>query len=171
MRPLHLILVICFLVLASTMALAQEFSTPQTYAFKTKEDFARYEPQIIEFTKYIEIAPVNDDSDKRKEANAFFMRWLTGAPNVSVEVQPYVMDLTKENKSFLLIFMGGWTRYALEHPGKADKLQCHLAGVQSILTAYKGGKGVEDDDAVSNLVDLEKSGKLSDWVASQLDKK
>ena len=171
MKPLHIFRVFSLLCLASVLALSQEFSTPRNYAFNTKEDFAKYEPQIIEYTKYIELAPVNDESNKRKEANAFFMKWLTGAPNVTVEIQPYVMGLTGENASFLFLFMGGWTRYALEHAGKADKLQCHLAGVESILRAYKGGNGVEEDEAVAELVELEKSGKLTAWVASQLDQK
>jgi hypothetical protein len=171
MKPVHLLCALFILFLSSSPIVAQDFSTPENYAFKTKDDFTKYEPQIIEYTKYIVVAPVNDGSENRKAANAFFMKWLTGAPNVSVEIQPYVMDLTSENKTFLLLFMGGWTRYALEHPGKTDKLQCHIAGVESILKAYKGGNGVEEDEAVANLVDLDKSGKLADWVALQIGTK
>jgi len=157
-----------FVLLSVGMAAAQQFTTPENYAFNSRDDFAKYEPQIIQFTQYIELAPVNDLSDTRKEANAFFMKWLTGAPNVSVDLQPYVMNLASNNKQFLLLFMGGWTRYALQHPGKADKLQCHLAGVESILKAYTGGNGVKEDDAVAELVQLQKDGKLTDWVSSHM---
>jgi hypothetical protein len=65
---------VLLLSLSAGMATAQHFTTPKDYAFNTKGDFAKYEPQIIQYTKYIEVASVSEQSEARHDANAFFLK-------------------------------------------------------------------------------------------------
>ena len=165
-------LVVLFALLAAPAALrAQDFVVPDGYAFKSKEDFAKYEPQVLKCIEYLETAPLGADAAKRRPANAFFMAWVQGAPNVNVEVQSYMMGLSSKNKDFVLVFIAGWTRAELAHPGAADKSEYHLAGLRSIIRAYKQAAGVVQDDAVDGIVQQEKDGKLPEWLKTHLQSK
>jgi hypothetical protein len=150
---------------------AQDFTVPDGYAFKSKEDFAKYEPQVLKCIEYLQTAPLGADAAKRRPANAFFMAWVQGAPNVNVEVQSYMMGLSSKNKDFILVFIAGWTRAELAHPGSADKTEYHLAGLRSVIKAYTQAAGVVQDDAVDAIVQQEKDGKLPEWLKDNLSGK
>ncbi|MBI5474197.1 MAG: hypothetical protein HY961_17820 [Ignavibacteriae bacterium] len=171
MKYLKLTLILICMVTFVDRTSAQDFTTPAKYKLESQEDYTKLEPDILKCIDYLEAAPFDDDLDKQKRANAFFMKWLTGTAHVSVEILPYVMDLTKENKEFLLTFMGGWTKYALENPDSTEKAACHLAGLKAIIRVYQQNKTVEEDDAVAELVTLDKEGKLNDWLQPKLKTK
>jgi hypothetical protein len=164
---LSVVTLICIVVFVQ-FASAQVFVPPTKYKLESQEDYTKLEPDILKCIDYLEAAPFNDDLDKQKEANAFFVKWLTGSAHVSVDILPYVMELTKENKQFLVTFMGGWTKYALQNPDSIDKATCHLAGVRAIIRVYQQNKTVEEDDAVAELVTLDNDGKLNEWLQPQL---
>jgi hypothetical protein len=92
---------------------AKGFEVPQNYSFTTEADFRRYEADILECIDYLENAPVDDLSNDRKRINSFILDWLTGVPYVEITIDGSVLDLCNENANFLIIFMGGWTKYAL----------------------------------------------------------
>nr|GFC16204.1 hypothetical protein [Tanacetum cinerariifolium] len=80
--------------------------------------------------------------------------WISGSPAVSVAIEEYVTDLSKEDGALLIGFMGGWTRYALQNPGTKDKLALATAGIKGMLTTYKakggtGNKKLEDLETLS----------------------
>jgi hypothetical protein len=164
--------VVFFALLAAPGGLrAQEFSVPEGYAFKSKEDFAKYEPQILKCIDYLETAPLGSEAGKRKPANAFFFTWVQGAPNVNVDMFAYVMGLTSKNKDFLLVYIAGWTRAELAHSGSADKIEYHLAGLRSIIKAYTQAPGAIQDDGVDEIARAEKDGKLLEWLKPRLQSK
>jgi hypothetical protein len=157
-------------IFGSTTLHAQDYTPPKDVKFEKQDDYAKYEPEIIKCIVYLDTTSLNDP-DKRVEANRFFMIWLTGAPNVTVDILPYLMDLTKVNKDFLMTFMGGWTKYSLESKDYKNKVNGHLAGLRAIIRVYKDNKGVKSDDAVDELVSLEKDGKLEKWLQEKMEQK
>ncbi len=98
---------------------------------------------------------------------ALLLAWLTNSPTVTIELQSYVMDLTKKNSQLLMFFMTGWTKYCLENNYSKDQFQGNLAGVKSIINIYKKG-GLKKDKRVQKLVDLDEKGELEDWLKTQL---
>jgi hypothetical protein len=151
--------------------MSQVFMVPEGYAFKSQEDFTRYEPDILRAVDFLESASMDKDAEKRKEANAFLLQWLTGTAHVTVKVQPYVMGLVQENKDLLAVYLGGWSRFVLQNPSNKTELDCHIAGVQSVLKAYQLCSGVKKDARLDDLLALEKEGKLREWVLEQMDSK
>jgi len=147
---------------------AQNFTVPKRYSFKKPGDFKKYEPDILKCIEYLEQAPVNDLSDSRKKINSFFLEWLTDVPYVHIKLNSSVMDLCKENANFLLLFMGGWTKYSLAHPDDQEVVNGYLAGIETILNVYQKGNGVNKDTKIEELIVIQKEGKLKDWVTKQL---
>lgn len=167
MRPALLAVALLFPLLLHS----QEFEVPKNYSFVTAEDYVKYQPDILRCIDFLEEAPLDENPSKRKEANAFLLKWLVGSPNVNVDLHPYVTDFSQKNKDFLAIFMGGWTRLALQQPDSATKIRCHLAGVRSVIGVYKKGRGVIEDSKVEDLMERQEDGELEDWLNKQISKK
>jgi hypothetical protein len=145
-----------------------EFTVPSNYSFESENDFRRYEPNILECINYLKNAPVNDLSNNRKKINSFFMDWLTGVPYVHIKINSSVMELCKENSNFLIIFMAGWTEYALLNPNDKNEANGFLAGIETIIDVYKKGNGVKRDPNIQNLINIQNQGNLLNWVNERI---
>jgi hypothetical protein len=171
MKKVKQILIVALLLVFSQVSFAQDFQVPKNYSFKKKEDFAKYEKDVISCTQWLENTPLNQEAPKRKEANAFLLSWVSGAPNVSVEINQKIVNFSEKNPDLLMIFIGGWTRSSLETPANdKDKVKGNLAGVRSVIKFYKANldKGIKKDKNVEALVKLEDDGKLEAWVKENL---
>jgi len=159
-----------FLCLFSTSLVAQnlDWEKLREIQLENKEDVDQFEkhiPSIIEWLNNHSLT----HSD-RPNINAIFIFWLEKTSTLTVTLESYVLDYTKENPDFFLLFMTGWTIYVLENPTqKENALKCNLAGVNSILDFYKKGKdfGVKKDRKVSKLLKKRNAGKLEEFIAKK----
>jgi hypothetical protein len=163
-RPL---LSLMFTVLATHLLLGQNFDVPANYAFTSKEDYATYEPQVIQAINWLESTPLNQQTGKRKQVNAFLFKYLEGSPTVSIALTPYVMELSKKNPDLLMAFLGGWAKYKLQNPEESDTLTLNTEGVKAVLKVYQLG-GASKDKNVEKLLKLTSDQQLKDWVKSKL---
>lgn len=160
----------CVAVLLSTsFALAQEFQVPENYKLETKEDYARYVPDVLRCIDYLEATPL--DAEGRQDANAFLLKWITGSPTVTIQILPYAVDLVQNNKQLLMIFLGGWTKHAILHPEETDSLAGQMAGLESMLMVYAEGESVKQDDTLNDLLEREKENTLREWLEEAVQKK
>jgi hypothetical protein len=170
MKKLFFSAFLILLIVGKATLYAQDYTPPNDVKLEKPEDYAKYEPDVIKCIEYLEKAPLND-LDRRKDANQFFMKWITGSPNVNIDILPYLMNLIKENNDFIMTFMGGWAKYALDSSDFKNKFNGHLAGLRAILRVYKENKGVKSDDAIDELISIEKDGKLEEWLKEKLEQK
>lgn len=147
---------------------AQEFEVPKDYKFKKKEDYVRYEKEIISCINWLESIPFDLQDKKRKKASQFLLDWLNDNPVVKkCEPADDLQVFMEKNPELLIIFMGGFAKYCLEHPENAeDKLQTSMAGMLSVIKVYKlsKGNGLKKDKNVDNLVKMWEKGDLEEWV-------
>lgn len=123
--------IICFLILSST-AVAQTYEVPKDYVLKTKEDYAKYEPDVINTIDWLQQTSWDEQQDKRKEANTFFVAWITGSPNVSVEIGAEITKLADKNNELLITYMGGFTKYTLQHKEAQNVISAKVAGIKAL---------------------------------------
>ena len=148
---------------------SQGFEVPKAYSFETKEDYAKYQPQILKCIDFLESAPYDGENGKREAANMFLMTWARRAPNVSLRFHSYINTLTTVNPDFFVMFIAGWTRRELAHPGSRDKTEYDIAGIRSIIKTYGQAKGVNKDAAVEEGARLDREGKLLGWLKPRLE--
>lgn len=150
----------------------QSFQVPQNYSLVKKADYAKYEKDVIACVNWLENTPVNQQAEKRKEANRFLLMWVTGSPNVDIALSQKITSFSK-NPDLVMIFLGGWTQFDLEHPDQSkDEVAGNLAGIRSVIKVYQAnlGKGIMKDKDVQKMIKLEKKGKLEEWVRIQVEK-
>jgi hypothetical protein len=151
-----------------TTNFAQDFNLPINPTLNKPSDYAQYESDIIKCVTWLESNPSNVKTDKRALANRFLMAWINGAPNVTVTVHSFVMDLAKSEPEMLTLYLGGWTRYALEHPTDKPDLKCALAGLKSVIKLYKINGNSPKNKLIEKLIKLEDSNELEAWLTKNM---
>jgi Tfp pilus assembly protein PilF len=143
---------------------------PENTDFKleTPEDYAKYEDDVVNSFNYLMTSPVNKDVVMRRDLSAFLLRWVTGSPNVSIEISADVVTYL-DCEECLLIFMGGWTKYAIESEDYGNKLMGNLKGTESVIEFYKSNKRtLGHNNEIEKLIKLSNSKKLKAWIESRI---
>jgi hypothetical protein len=162
---------IMILILSASMAglSAQDFNVPKDFVANKAEDYAKYESDIILCINWIMATPVNEQAEKRKSAYAFFIKWLTGTPNVSVGVKSEIVNFMQPNSDLLLIFMAGWTKYALETKDYKNQLIGNEKGIESVIEFYQKNKSnLQKDKNVEKYIKMKEKGTLEDYIKKNL---
>jgi hypothetical protein len=169
MKKLQLILLISLLGI-SFKAAAQDSPVPVGYSLKEKDDYAKYVPDVIKTIDWLQQTPWADVPDKRKEANAFVVAWITGSPTVNLSINSDdVMKLCTKNGELLMSFIGGYVKYILQSKA-VDEREANLAGVKAIIAKYQSQSDHVQDDNVEHFIQMQKDGKLDDWVKANFNK-
>lgn len=166
MNHLKAIILVFFIGIGSYTDAQESLSTVP----KKAEEYQPTEQNAIATINWLENTPIGTETDKRKEQSKLLIEWLMGSPTVTIQLDAYIMDYCEKNTELFTLFMGGWAKYALENSYSKDALQGNLAGIRSMIKVYKAG-GLKKDKKVQELVDLDASGKLEDWLKKKLKMK
>jgi hypothetical protein len=162
-------LLILILAASSMILPAQDFVIPKDFSANKPEDYAKYENDIIQCINWFTNTPLNEQAPKRKESYAFFMKWLTGAPNVSVGITQNIVTFTQLNADLMFIFMGGWTKYALETKDYKNKYMGNLKGIESVIDFYQKNKtSLQKDKNVEKYIKMKEKGTLEDYIKKNI---
>jgi hypothetical protein len=163
-------LIFLFLCLFSTSLFAQtvDWETLKNAELAEEKDYHAIEPQVLKLIDWLGNHSL--DHPNRGTANAYFIKWISGSANVTVELHPYVLGYYKKNTDFMILFMAGWSKYVLENPArKEDKMGGRLAGINYFLDFYEKGTdfGVRKDRKVAKLLKKREAGKLEEFIAKK----
>lgn len=85
--------------------------------------------------------PLDKEKSKRQDANAFLVKWISGSPSVTIELREDLMVFMKKNPDLLSIYLGGYTKYALQNKDSEDKVAPNVAALRAVIEVYN--KGIE----------------------------
>ena len=160
------LIVFVLLTLLNTSMIAQEFEVPKNYVLKTNEDYSKYENDILKCIDWLINTPIKTQEDKRKEANTFFLAWLTGCSSVSIEIKTEIVNFTKPNADLLMIFMCGWTKFTLETKDKDNKIMGNQKGIEAVIDFYiKNKEDLKKDKNVEKYIEMKEEGKLEEYIS------
>ncbi len=162
----NLIFFFLFLFSSSLFSQTVDWKMLENVVLEDAEDYENIEPEILKLIDWLGNHSL--DHKKRITANAHFVKWISGSANVTVELNPFVLDYSKKNTDFMILFMAGWSKNVLEKgENKADKMDGNLAGFNYFLDFYEKGKdfGVKKDRKVAKLLKKRKAGKLEGFIA------
>ena len=155
---------LCFFSFVSINA--QEFEVPENYSLVAAEDYEPYKQDILNAIEWLEITPLNEQEEKRKEVSAFFMQWVTGSPTVSISLLPYVLDLSEKNSELLMIFLGGWTKASIDQNYKITDTEGNIAGIKSVLAFYSKNRkaGINKNKTIEKLLKQDTDKDIKKWL-------
>jgi hypothetical protein len=149
--------------------MAQTFEVPENYRLEEIDDFYPYKGDVVLGVNWLINTPLNVEPEKRKAATAFIMKWINGSPDIHVFLSEQMLPFMKDSPGFIVYYMAGWARYAIETGNVDDKLGGSHAGLLAVVTLYENNRAIiKKDKAVEKLIKLHKKGKLKDFAAKNL---
>jgi hypothetical protein len=167
MKRISLLIALLYMILPVARA-QDDFEVPQDYVLVAKEDYAKYEKDIIAAAKWLEATPLNKQAPKRREVSAFVAKWVMGSPTVTIDLNSTIFDFNKKNEGFMVLFMAASSRYVLENNYSADKKAMYRFAMRSLIKVYNSGQGISKDKQMEKAVKADEEGKLDEWIASKL---
>lgn len=157
-------------LLFSGSAWAQDFEIPQDVEMKELEDYARHQENMVPCFDWLMQTPANEQVEKRKAAQAYLLKWLTGTDYFTLQLNADMIPYTEDNPELLIIFMGGWAKQALQKPKlKDDQVAGNVAGIEAVIAFYEKNKNhLGKDRSIKKFAKLKEKGKLRDWVEKKL---
>jgi hypothetical protein len=153
---------------ATIVSIAQDYTVPVNYSLVSKEDYTKYEKDVIDAAKWLVNTPLDEQKHKRQQVSAFIFKWINGSPTVSVELNTNIMDLDEKNPGMLIIFMASCAKYVLENNYSKDMRAKHRYAMIELITVYKSGKGIRKDKKMDRLIKHYEDGKLDQWLEDNL---
>ncbi|NRA93647.1 MAG: tetratricopeptide repeat protein [Psychroserpens sp.] len=145
----------------------KEVSTEKTYKLEKPEDYAQYEDEIVAMVNWLSNTPVSEMPDTRKEINAFLLSWLTGSPDITIEISEKIVSYTDCGEC-LFLFMGGWAKYSIESDDN-NAFNANLAGTKTAIKFYrKNKKELGKNKAIEKLIKLQDNNELESFIRSNL---
>jgi hypothetical protein len=149
----------------TTISAQTKFNVPANYQLNVKEDYAKYEADIITAAKWLEEIDLDQDEAKRKEVSAFVMKWILGSPTVNVDLTQKIMDLYKKNDKILINYMAAYSAYWLQNKATATKSAGIKAGLISMMHVYKKDIAIKKNKEMDKLIKLTEENKLDQYIA------
>ena len=104
------------------------------------------------------------------DANTFIMKWLSGTPKITIDVRPEIVTFMEMNPDLLMVFMCGWTKYALESKDFENALSGNLKGVESVMEYYQKNKdNLIKDKNVEKYIKMKEKGTLEEYIKKYVD--
>ena len=130
------------------------FDIPPNVELKVKEDYAKYEPAIVEAAKWLEITDLDKEVNKRKDVNAFVLEWVLGCPTINIDLTEQLGKIYGKNDQLLILYMVSYSRHFIENKPTATKLSATKAALNSIMNVYKKGIGITKTKEMEKLLKL-----------------
>lgn len=143
---------------------AQEFEVPKNCVLKAKEDYPKYQQDVLNAIDWAFKTPIDLQANKRKDVNAFLIMWLTGSPAVSIEVNSDIVTFIKPNAELIMIFMYGWAKHSIVN-NTNDKVSGNIKGIEAVIDFYTKSKDkMLKDKNVEKYIKLKEKGTLESFI-------
>lgn len=165
-RKIVCALLFCALSCTGTISFAQSFEVPQNVQLETAADYTKYEQDIVRATDWLVATNLDMERAKRKEIGTFVVRWITGSPDITVELNKGIGDLYGSNTDLLLIYMAAYSKYCVQHKNAA-KFDAVKAAVLAMAAVYKKDIGIEKTGEMEKFIKLNEA-KKDKYIREQL---
>lgn len=153
-----------FLTIFSCGLYAQDFVVPKNYTLEKANDFDKYEADVVNCVNWLISTPVNEQTERRKEANAFLFKWISGSSKVHIEIKQEIVTFM-DSGELLMIFMGAWTKYSLETKDFDNKINGTIHGVESVIDFYNKNKGkISKNKGAEKYLKMKEKGTLKEYI-------
>jgi hypothetical protein len=166
-KSLHIVFLFTVILSVQACFAQTSFELPQNPVLKEKEDYARYEPIMVNAAKWLEQTDLDKEPDKRKEVNAFVLKWITGSPTVNVDLSDQLGRIYGQNYQLLAIYLAGYARNMIENKNSPTKFAAIKAGLMSMIRVYKKGIQITPNKEMNKIIRLTDS-ELDGYINEKL---
>lgn len=163
-KPLLLSMLAAMFSISALRAQTQ-FELPPNTVLEAKEDYAKYETTMVDAARWLEETDLGKEPDKRQMVNAFVLQWVSGSPNVSVEINEQLSKIYGKNIQLIGVYLASYSRHYIENKGTATKASATKAALTSMMNVYKKKIAISKSKEMEKLIKLTDEGTLDEYVA------
>lgn len=105
--------------------------------------------------------PINQQNKKREEANRFLTLWATGTKSFTIALNTDIVPFVAKSGDYLLMFLGGWSKYAIENKDDYNTVDTHIAAIETVISFYNNNKLlIKKDKEVEKFAKMKEKGTL-----------
>lgn len=130
-----------------------------------KEDFTEeVNKAALQASSLLLSLPLAKDNPQRVEAFQYLMRWMSGSPDYSFDIDETATNISKVNEDLLVVYLAAMSKYALENKEQAnDKKVVKLNTVKMVL-AYCHSQNVKLSGELKKLHKANEAGELEKYL-------
>lgn len=145
---------------------SQEYELPKNYKLDTDADYTSYESDVLKSIDWLLKTPLNTQPGKRKDINTFVIAWISGSPTVTLEIKSEIVNFATGNPDLLVIFMCGWTKYAIEKKELVTNKTGSMKGIEAVIDFYvKNKASLKKDKNVEKYIKMKENGTLEEYIS------
>jgi hypothetical protein len=164
----NLILTVALVLLCSFSTAAQtEFEVPKNVKLEADSDFYTYKDDVINAANWLEETDLDKEVAKRKEVNAFIIKWASGVPDINIDLTEGISKLCGKNEDLMVLFFASYCRKNLENKNINTKTATKAA-VISMIKVYKKGIGIIKNSDMDNAIQANEDNKLDEYITNNL---
>ncbi len=160
--------VLSFFLLSGLLLAAQDFEVPVGYSFKNKDDYARYEKDIIAASNWLFATKADKEEQKRKLVSKFVAEWVLGSPTVNAELSETIMDFEKTNPGMMALYFAACAEFVLENNYSPDIRAKHRFAMNALANFYRENRSLNKDKKMKELISEAKNGRLDEWIITNI---
>ena len=151
-------------VALSLYAFSQEFELPN-YKIENAEDCDKYNDVFLNATNWLMHNSPKDEEYKRLKIYQFLFDWMDKTEAVTIILDDKIVNFGKPNIEVYMIFLCGYSKYALDNNDNINKVAKNIAGVELAIDYYKKYKNVlEKDKNIENYIKMQNDGTLKEFI-------
>jgi thioredoxin-related protein len=158
------ITILLVVLMVQQKAMAQvDFDVPE-YTLVAKEDYAKYEKDIIDAAQWLEEKDLDKGEAKRKRVGAFVFKWLEGSPTVTLVFFDQLGKIYGKNTDLLIIYIARYCAYCIQHKEDTTSHAPNKAALTAMMAVYKKDINIKKSKEMENLIKQTEEGKLDEYI-------
>lgn len=114
---------------------------------------------------------ISECADERNYLNAFVLVWLSGHPDIRVELEPDGLPFLRTFPELLFPSLFAMAKARMTTvPGERSTTSDHVAAIEAVLDLTRGEKKYRSDEVMKELRKLRKREQLATFVSGRLAK-
>ena len=141
---------------------------PQEVSFDSKADYRSKDAAVRNCLEWLVSTPLDLCNEERDQLNAYVLVWLSGHPDITVDVKSDAMPFFRAHPELLYPVLHGMAIYQMETAKEeANTIAAHAAGIEAVLDVISDKELLREDD-FKQLRKLRRKGRLEEFIAGKI---
>jgi hypothetical protein len=141
---------------------------PEEYSWETPAQYKKDQGDIKKCLEYLCDAPLSYQVE-RSEVNAYVMEWLSGSPDITVDIDTRALPFLSYNEELIFPVVHGMALFQFTHPNITDKVVLHAHGIEVLAKLVDEDPTLRREEYMKDILKAARRNKLESWVCSQFN--
>lgn len=134
---------------------------PEAQVFEVASDYRSSDAKASDALVWLRTHTLDECNAERERLNAFVLVWLSGHPDITIDLNPAVMPFLDTYPELLFPMLHGMASYQLGKPqASVDAAAAHASGLEVIVDVAGRVDAYKKDGDIRALRKLRRRGKL-----------